>query len=60
MTERFCVRRGPLGFNVVDLQTGETAVIGMTPQDGLSEEDAEHTSALLNRRAEGAAAPRPQ
>ena len=51
MIERFSVRRGPTGFNVVDLQTGETAVIGMTPQARLSQEDAEHTARMLNGRA---------
>ncbi len=52
MTERFCVRPDPSGFSVFDLWTGEIVVIAMTPQDGLSQEDAEHTAAMLNRRAD--------
>jgi hypothetical protein len=51
--ERFVVRPQPAGFRVVDIWTGETAVIAMTPQDGLSEEDARHVARLLNARAEG-------
>ncbi len=51
MTVRFLVRPGPTGFSVYDVWTGETAVIAMTPQDGLSREDAEHTAAMLNKRA---------
>ena len=51
MTERFLVRPGPNGFSVYDVWTGEAAVIAMTPQDGLSREDAEHTAAMLNQRA---------
>lgn len=51
MSERFQVRADPRGFSVYDQWTGETVVIAMTPQDGLSEEDAVHTAAMLNRRA---------
>jgi len=51
MSDRFAVRPDPAGFSVYDLWTGETVVIAMTPQDGLSSEDAEHTAAMLNRRA---------
>ena len=53
MMERFVIRPDRSGFSVCDLWTGEPAVIAMTPQTGLSEEDAEHTAALLNRRASG-------
>ena len=53
MTQRFAIRADPEGFSVYDLWTGETAVIAMTPQSGISREDAEHTAELLNRRAEG-------
>jgi hypothetical protein len=53
MTERFCIRPDPTGFRVFDVWTGETVVIAMTLQDGLSREDAEHTAAMLNRRADG-------
>jgi ferric-dicitrate binding protein FerR (iron transport regulator) len=51
--ERFVVRPEAARFRVIDIWTGQTAVIAMTPQDGLSEEDAVHTAALLNRRAKG-------
>jgi hypothetical protein len=50
MTERFSVRPDRTGFSVYDLWTGETVVIAMTPQDGLSREDADHTVEMLNRR----------
>ena len=49
--DRFGVRADPGGFSVYDVWTGAVAVIAMTPQDGLSREDAEHTAGLLNQRA---------
>jgi len=51
MTPRFDVRRDRDGFSVYDVWTGEAAIIAMTPQTGLSREDADHTAELLNRRA---------
>ena len=51
MTERFIVRPDRQGFTVQDVWTGQPAVIAMVPQSGLSQEDAEHTAELLNRRA---------
>ncbi|MCR5879676.1 DUF4880 domain-containing protein [Phenylobacterium sp. J367] len=51
--ERYVVRAQSGRFKVVDIWTGQTAVIAMTPQDGLSEDDARHTAGLLNRRAAG-------
>ena len=51
MADRFVIRPDREGFSVVDAWTGEPAVIAMTPQTGLPEEDARHTAALLNRRA---------
>ena len=36
-------------FKVVDIWTGETAIIAMTPQQHMSEEDALHMARLLNR-----------
>lgn len=51
MSERYAVRPGPKGFRVFDRMTGETVVIAMTAQDGLSEQDAQHTADMLNRRA---------
>jgi hypothetical protein len=53
MTDRFVIRPDKEGFSVYDVWTGEVAVIAMTAQDGMSREDAEHTAALLNRRAAG-------
>jgi hypothetical protein len=53
MTERFVIRPDREGHSVCDLWTGEAVVIAMVPQTGLSQADAEHTAALLNRRAEG-------
>jgi hypothetical protein len=40
-------------FKVVDIWTGQTAVIAMTAQDEWSEEDASPPAGLLNRRAAG-------
>jgi hypothetical protein len=51
MRERFTVRPDPSGYRVHDAWTGETVVIGTMPQTGLSAEDAEHTAAMLNQRA---------
>lgn len=51
MNERFVIRPDQGGFSVCDMWTGEAAIIAMTPQTGLSQEDAEHTAELLNRRA---------
>lgn len=51
MSERYAVRPDAQGFSVYDLWTGETVVIAMARQDALSREDAEHTAAMLNKRA---------
>jgi hypothetical protein len=53
LLKRFATRPDREGFSVFDLWTGETAVIAMLPQTGLSDEDARHTAGLLNRRAMG-------
>jgi hypothetical protein len=53
MSERFTTRPDREGFSVYDRWTGEVAVIAMVPQSGLSQEDADHTAELLNRRAAG-------
>lgn len=47
---RFVVRPQSGRFRVIDIWTGETAIIAMTPQDDLSQLDAVHTAQLLNRR----------
>jgi hypothetical protein len=52
-TERFTLRRDRTGWTVYEVWTGEPAVIALVPQTGLSQEDAQHTAALLNRRAKG-------
>lgn len=51
--DRFVVRPDSEGYSVVDIWTGEAAVIAMTPQTGISQPDAQHTARLLNRRAAG-------
>jgi ferric-dicitrate binding protein FerR (iron transport regulator) len=51
--DRFVVRPETERFKVVDIWTGETAVIAMTAQDDMSEQDALHIARLLNRRARG-------
>jgi hypothetical protein len=52
MTPRFVIRPDRVSFSVCDSWTGQPAVIAMTPQTGLSREDAEHTAGLLNERAD--------
>jgi hypothetical protein len=52
-TDRFALRRDRTGWTVYEVWTGEAAVIAMVPQTGLSQDDAQHTAALLNRRARG-------
>lgn len=47
--DRFVVRPETERFKVVDIWTGETAVIAMTPQQHMSEADALHMARLLNR-----------
>ncbi len=50
--DRYTTRPDREGFSVFDLWTGETVVIAMVPQDGMSREDADHTAKMLNARAE--------
>ena len=50
-TDRFALHRDRTAWTVFEVWTGEPAVIALVPQTGLSQEDAEHTAALLNRRA---------
>ena len=52
MSERYQVRPDRGGFRVHDVWTGEAAVVAMTPQNGLSKADADHTAELLNQRAQ--------
>jgi hypothetical protein len=59
MAQRFSVRPDPSGHSVIDLSTGEIVVLAATPQRGLSQADAEHLAAMLNRRAGGGETPPP-
>lgn len=52
-TDRYSIRRDRAGWTVYEVWTGQPAVIALVPQSGLSEEDAQHTAALLDRRAQG-------
>jgi hypothetical protein len=60
MAQRFSTRPDPSGYSVVDLSTGEIVVLAMTPQRGLSQEDAEHTAGALNHRADDGRRAAPQ
>lgn len=48
MTDRFVIRPDREGHSIIDMWTGEAVVIAMTPQTGMSRNDAEHTAGLLN------------
>jgi hypothetical protein len=48
--ESYAVRPAETGFRIVEVSTGQTAVIAMTPQTGMSEEDAAYTAKMLNDR----------
>jgi hypothetical protein len=50
-TDRYALKRDQTGWTVYEIWSGEPAVLGSAPQTGLSEEDAQHTLKLLNRRA---------
>lgn len=52
MENCFAIRPDPGGFSVYDLTTGETLMIAMERQSGLSREDAEHTATVFNRGAD--------
>lgn len=49
--DRFVIRPSATGHRVVDVWTGETAMIAMTAQDEMSEDDARHIAQMLNDRA---------
>ena len=51
MSDRYAIRPDPQGFRIFDRMTGETVVLALTAQDGLSEQDAQHTADRPNRRA---------
>jgi hypothetical protein len=48
VVKRFATRPDLVGHAVYDTSTGLLAVIGATPQDGLTLEEAEWTAATLN------------
>ena len=47
--DRYVVRPETERFKVIDIWTGETAIIASTPQQHMSEADALHMARLLNR-----------
>lgn len=49
--DRYALRRDAQGWTVYVIWTGDAAVVGGTPQTGLSEEDAQHMVSLLNAQA---------
>jgi hypothetical protein len=49
--DRYALRPDANGFTVYVIWTSEPAVVGGTPQVGLSEEDARHMVKLLNAQA---------
>lgn len=50
MNTRYTIRPDATGYSVIDLETGSPAELAMTPQVGLSQEDAEHTAGQFNLR----------
>jgi len=50
-TDRYALRPDPSGWTVLEIWTGKPAVVAGAPQTGLTEEDANHTAALLNKNA---------
>ena len=50
-TERFVIRPDRDGYSVIDMWTGEAAIIAQTPQTGIPAGDAEHLAQLLNTRS---------
>jgi len=50
-TDRFALRPDPAGWTVLEIWTGQAAVVAGQPQTGLAEQDAKHTCALLNKNA---------
>jgi hypothetical protein len=50
MTPHYSVKRDERGWTVFDRWTGETVVLALRAQSGLSQDDAEHLVEQLNRR----------
>ena len=49
--DRYAVRPGAAGFTVLELWTGQPAVVAGVAQTKLSEADAEHVAKLLNAQS---------
>lgn len=49
--DRYGLRRDAVGWTVFLAWSGEPAVVGSSPQTGLSEDDARHMVDLLNAQA---------
>lgn len=49
--ERYVTRPDAAGFSIIDIWTGEPAVVAASPQIGLPQSDADHIAQLLNERA---------
>jgi len=47
-TDRFTLRPDPAGWTVLEIWTGQPAVVAGVPQSSLSEDDAKHMTDLLN------------
>lgn len=58
MTARFVIRPDSAGHSVIDIWTGDVAVVAMAAQSGLPATDAEHIAELLNQRAAAAEPPK--
>jgi hypothetical protein len=50
-TNRFALRQDSAGWTVYEIWSGQPALVASVPQTGLSEDDAKHTLALLNKKA---------
>jgi hypothetical protein len=49
--DRFALRPDPAGWTVMEIWTAKPAVVAGVPQTGLTEDDAKHIAALLNKNA---------
>jgi hypothetical protein len=49
--DRYALRPDPSGWTIMELWTGQPAILAGTPQTGLTEADAQHTVGLLNKSA---------
>jgi hypothetical protein len=49
--DRYVMRSDAGGWTVLEIWTGQPAVVAGVPQSGLSEDDAKHMTDLLNTQA---------